>query len=165
MEVRAARPEDYDAAGRVTADAYREFVRADDVGWDEYLAEIGDVAGRAQGVPVLVAVEDGRILGSATIELDDRVVGDEEVGLSPEMANLRMLGVDPSTRGRGVGRALVEASIGLARSAGKSIMVLHTTDRMTRAERLYRSMGFERDPERDQEFEDGLRLLAYRRPI
>jgi ribosomal protein S18 acetylase RimI-like enzyme len=165
MEVRLARPEDCEPAGRVTADAYREFAPADDDGWDAYLAEIADVAGRARLTPVLVALEDGRVLGSATVEMDDRVLGDDDRALPPEMASLRMLGVDPSARGRGAGRALVRASIDLARSAGKTLMVLRTTEPMVGAQRLYESMGFERDPERDLRFDDGFRLIAYRMPI
>jgi ribosomal protein S18 acetylase RimI-like enzyme len=165
MEVRLARPEDYDAAGRVTAEAYREFAPPNNEDWDAYLAEIADVAGRARRTPVLVAVEDGRVVGSTTIEMDDRVLGDDDSTLPREMASLRMLGVDPAARGRGAGRALVQASIDLARSAGKSLMVLRTTEPMVGAQRLYRSMGFERDRERDLSFEDGFRLIAYRLPI
>jgi GNAT superfamily N-acetyltransferase len=81
------------------------------------------------------------------------------------MACLRMLGVDPSARGRGIGRALVEASIDLARAAGKTVMTLRTTDVMHAAHGLYRSMGFEPDPDRDVVFDDGFRLIAFRRPI
>jgi ribosomal protein S18 acetylase RimI-like enzyme len=165
MEIRAALPEDYDEAGRVTAEAYREFMPPDDPDWISYLALIGDIAGRADRTPVLVAAERGAILGSATVEMDDRVVGDDDEALPPEMASLRMLGVDPGTRGRGAGRALVEASIELARTAGKAVMVLRTTEVMLAAQRLYRAMGFERDPDRDLVFDNGFRLIAYRRPI
>jgi ribosomal protein S18 acetylase RimI-like enzyme len=165
MKVRLVRREEYDQAGRVTADAYLEFAPESDPEWDAYLAEIGDVAGRAGRMPVLVATEDGLIPGSATVEMDDRVMGDDDETLPPEMACLRMLGVDPGTRGRGVGRALVQASIELARAEGKTVMTLRTTDAMHDAQHLYRSMGFERDPDRDHVFDNGFRLIAYRRPI
>ena len=44
VEVRPARPEEYEEAGRVTALAYREF--ADGESWDRYLNRIADVAAR-----------------------------------------------------------------------------------------------------------------------
>jgi len=165
VEIRAVRPDEYEEAGRVTAEAYREFARPGDPDWEEYLREIADVAGRAPKTPVLVAVDEGRVLGSATLEMDDHVVGDDDAWLPPDVASLRMLGVDPEARGRGVGRALVLATIELARSAGKSRYVLRTTERMTAAHRLYESMGFERDAERDLVFENGFRLVAYRLAI
>ena len=37
IEVRRALPQEYEEAGRVTALAYREFVRPEDAGWNEYL--------------------------------------------------------------------------------------------------------------------------------
>jgi GNAT superfamily N-acetyltransferase len=165
VEIRAARPEEYEEAGRVTADAYREFAPPGDHGWETYLGEIADVAGRAGRTWVLVAAEDGAILGSATVEMDDRVLGDDDEVLPPEMACLRMLGVDPAARGRGVGRALVDGSIDLARAQGKSVMTLRTTDTMHAARRLYRSMGFEPDPARDVVFDSGFRLIAFRLAI
>jgi GNAT superfamily N-acetyltransferase len=165
VDVREVRPEEYAETGRVTAGAYREFAPQGNADWEMYLREIADIAGRAAKTPVLVAVEDGRILGSATVEMDDRVVGDDDAALPPDMASLRMLGVDPEARGRGAGRALVEATIDLARRRGKTLCVLRTTERMEVAHRLYESMGFERDLARDLVFEDGFRLLAYRMAI
>jgi GNAT superfamily N-acetyltransferase len=165
VDVREVRPEEYAEAGRVTAGAYREFAPQGNADWEKYLREIADIGGRAAKTPVLVAVEEGRILGSATVEMDDRVVGDDDAALPPEMASLRMLGVDPQARGRGAGRALVEATIDLARRSGKTLCVLRTTERMVVAHRLYESMGFERDLARDLVFEDGFRLVAYRLAI
>lgn len=165
IEVRAVRQEEYEGAGRVTARAYEEFVRPGEDGWDAYLGRLADVAGRAGRTLVLVAVEDGRILGSATLELEARVPGGEREAapLPPGEAHLRMVGVDPEARGRGVGRLLVQACVERAREAGKSLLTLNTTPRMWAARRLYESMGFRRRP--DQVFEDGTRLLSYELPL
>jgi hypothetical protein len=77
MEIREVRRTEYEEAGRVTASAYREVVPPD-AGQDlaEYLELIADIRGRADRTVVLVAVEEGRLLGSATLELD-RPIGDE----------------------------------------------------------------------------------------
>ena len=63
--------------------------------WEDYLEQIADVAGRADRTTILVAVEDGRILGSATLELDGRIDEDEDGPLAPGEAHIRMLGVAP----------------------------------------------------------------------
>jgi ribosomal protein S18 acetylase RimI-like enzyme len=159
VEIRELREDEWDEAGRVTAEAYDEFVAEDDPDWDEYHAEIGDVRGRAERATVLGAFGDGQILGTATVEFDRTLSGDP---LPPDVARLRMLGVAPAARGRGVGRALVEAANALAVEHGRSAMLLHTTDLMKTALALYEDMGFVRDPERDRVFEDGFVLVAYR---
>jgi ribosomal protein S18 acetylase RimI-like enzyme len=161
MEVRDIRPGEEADAGRVTRLAYLEFVDPGDPDWGGYLDQVGDVAGRAaRGVPVLVAVEDGRVLGSATLETEDAGMGDDPV--EPGTANMRMLGVDPDARGRGVGRSLVEACLDLARRRGKRAVTLHTTTDMKAAHRLYESMGFVRDPARDWQVAEDFMLYAFR---
>jgi ribosomal protein S18 acetylase RimI-like enzyme len=161
MEIRLARSEEFIEAGEVTAGAYVEFARPGEDDWDGYLAELADVAGRADRTEIHVAVEDGRVLGCVTLELDE-TVGDDDKELPPEVSCIRMLGVRPEARGRGIGRALVEACIDRSREAGKETVTLRTTHLMKAAQRLYRSMGFVRDPERDMVFESGFTLIAFR---
>jgi GNAT superfamily N-acetyltransferase len=160
VEVRPARPEEYEEAGRVTALAYREF--ADGESWGRYLDRIANVAARAHVGVVLVAVEDGRILGSATLELQDRIEDDDDP-LPPDQAEIRMLGVEPGQRGRGVARAIMDACFAWAAKAGKTRMLLHTTQRMTAAQAMYGALGFERLP--DRVLPDGFVLLTYERTI
>jgi ribosomal protein S18 acetylase RimI-like enzyme len=104
IETRRARPDEYDEAGRVTALAYREFVRPGETLWESYVEEIADVRSRAEIADVIVALEDGRIVGSATLELGERIDADEDPPLEPDEAHIRMLGVGPDARGRGVER-------------------------------------------------------------
>ena len=160
MQVRRIHPEETAEAGRVTREAYDEFVDPNDSDWGGYLQEIGDVAARAERVTVLVAVDDGRVLGSVSIETEGASLGDDPV--EPGTANVRMLGIDPVARGRGAGRALVEACIAFARARGLRAVTLHTADIMVAARGLYGSMGFVRDPARDWEISDDFTLTAYR---
>jgi ribosomal protein S18 acetylase RimI-like enzyme len=76
-----------------------------------------------------------------------------------------MLGVDPSARGRGIGRALVEACIEQTRATGKRVVTLRTTERMKAAQALYSSMAFRRDEGNDMLTESGMPLLAYRMDV
>ena len=158
LHVRPALPEEYEEAGRVVRAAYAEFVRPGETSWQGYLDHVADVAGRAHRALVLVAVEDGRILGSATLELEGRVDADD-APLPPGEAHVRMLGVHPEARRRGVARALMAACEEEARRRGKTLLTLHTTERMRAAQRMYESLGFERWP--DRVFDDGFVLLTY----
>ena len=162
MEVREVRPGEYDEAGRVTALAYREFVRRGETSWEEYLEHIADVERRVGRSLVLVAIEDGRILGSATLELGERI-DDEDPPLAADEAHIRMLGVRPDARGRGVASALIDACFERARLAGRSRMTLHTTMRMPIAQGMYERMGFHRLE--DRIFPDGFVLLTFEKAI
>ena len=163
IEIRPVRPEEYRAAGRVTADAYREFARPDR-DWPAYLERLSDVADRVRRTEVLVAVEEGRILGTVTLELTGRTDAGtrshESEPLDPGEAHVRMLGVAPEARGRGVGRMLMEACLVEARRAGKTHLTLNTTERMRAARAMYDAMGFTRTE--DTVFPDGFVLLSYR---
>jgi ribosomal protein S18 acetylase RimI-like enzyme len=164
IQVRAVRPQEYEAAGGVTALAYREFAPSDNPDWTEYLRRIADVSSRAERALVLGAFEDGRVLGTVTVEIDRRIEGGHDRDpLDPDEAHIRMLGVDPEARGRGIGRTLMDAAVAEARRARKRRMTLGTTERMTAAHKLYESMGFARGP--DQVFDDGFRLRNYELPL
>lgn len=161
MEIREARPEEYADVGDVVAAAYAPFGTPDDQGWNEHLDLVRRVADRAQRTVVLAAVEDGRVLGSATIELFG-VIGDDDRELPLGWAFLRMVGVDPEAQGRGIGRALVADSIRRVEAAGKRTFGLRTMPELKKAQRLYRSLGFVRDRSLDMALEDGHTLLGYR---
>jgi len=162
IEVRRALPAEYEEAGRVTALAYREFVRPEDGDWNDYLDRIADVRDRAGRTVVLVAVEDGRILGSATLELEARTE-EGEPPVPPDEAHLRMLGVHPDARRRGIARMLMDASVEEARRAGKHRLTLNTTRRMRAAQSMYEALGFERLD--DRVFPDGFVLLGYEKRL
>jgi ribosomal protein S18 acetylase RimI-like enzyme len=166
IEVREARPEEHAAAGKVTADAYREFIRPGEDDWERYLLRIADVTARADRTTILVAIEDGRVLGSLTLELDGRVRDEDDEDqrpLDPREAHIRMLGVDPASRGRGVAKALMAESEARARVAGKTFMTLNTTRRMKAAQAMYARLGYGRLE--DRVFPDGFVLLGYSKQL
>lgn len=162
IEVREALSHEHAEAGEVTALAYREFVRPGDPDWEEYLRRLADVEGRARVAIVFIAVEEGRVLGSATLEVGERIESDDPP-LPPDEAHMRMLGVHPDARRRGIARMLIDACIERARAMGKTRMSLHTTHRMKVARAMYEAMGFRRLP--DRVFPDGFVLLTYERAI
>jgi ribosomal protein S18 acetylase RimI-like enzyme len=161
IEIREVAPDEWDDAGRVTADAYREFVR--DTDWESYLGRIADVRGRAERTTIFVALDDGKIVGSATLELQGRVEPEDEPTLRPGEAHIRMVGVSPDTRARGVGRLLMEACEDTARAAGKTFVTLHTTQRMTAAQAMYTKLGYERGVDRD--LGEGFVLLSFSKQL
>jgi GNAT superfamily N-acetyltransferase len=157
MEVRTARPDEYAALGDLTVAAY-EALEPGRLG--TYANELRDVAARADGVEVLVATDSGRVLGGVSY-----VPGPGSPGAEfddPDAAGIRMLAVAGDARRRGVGAALTQACIDRAVAAGRRQIVLHSTDRMVDAHRLYLRLGFERDPSIDWEPEPDFWLRGFR---
>ncbi|HEY1914646.1 MAG TPA: GNAT family N-acetyltransferase [Streptosporangiaceae bacterium] len=111
---------------------------------------------------VLVAIDDGAIVGTAMLEPWHP---GSEVARSPAEAEMRALAVSPQARGRGVGGTLVRAVLDRAAARGARRLVLCTQQEMAAAQRLYLAQGFTRMPDRDWEPVPGLTLLAYGRPV
>jgi ribosomal protein S18 acetylase RimI-like enzyme len=159
IRIREATEDELDEAGRVTAEAYRALIRpGHDADWESYLERIADVRDRASRTVIMVAVDDGQVIGSATLELQARTDADDDP-LDERRAHIRMLGIRPDAQGQGAGRALMEACEARAAEAGKTVMTLNTTRRMTAAQRMYERLGYERQP--DRVFPDGFVLLSY----
>src|SRR5262245_59706217 len=66
--------------------------------------------------------------------------------LDSETGELKRMYVDPVVRGRGIGRALVEALEREARGLGVRRVVLETGTRLVAAIRLYEGLGYVRIP-------------------
>jgi ribosomal protein S18 acetylase RimI-like enzyme len=160
LHIRPVRADEHAALGELTVDAYAS---ADPRTLDDgYSEELRDVARRARDAVVLVAVDAGtdEVVGGVTFVPD--VSSPLAEFTEPDAAGIRMLAVAPHARGRGVGEALTRACVERARAGGRRQVVLHSTDRMTAAHRLYTRLGFERDPAIDWEPEPGLWLRGFR---
>ena len=112
---------------------------AQEYGWDGgYEALIAEIVGRflrefkPERERCVVAERAGEIVGSVFAVED-----------SADTARLRLLYVEPSARGNGLGQKLVDECIAFARAKGYSRLDLWTNDILTAARRIYQKAGFE----------------------
>ncbi|SDG62202.1 putative acetyltransferase [Psychroflexus sediminis] len=87
-----------------------------------------------------VLLEGDEILGSAGISPLDN--GD------PEICELQKMYFDPSARGRGLGRQMMQKCLDFAKDQGFQVCYIETLLSMTAAQKLYQKTGFEYISER-----------------
>jgi GNAT superfamily N-acetyltransferase len=80
---------------------------------------------------LLLAFEDDAAIGTACMRR-----------IAPDTCEIKRMWVDPSHRGGGIGRAMLDRLIAGAQAAGYPRMRLDSPDFMTAAHSLYRSKGF-----------------------
>ncbi|RWF72516.1 GNAT family N-acetyltransferase, partial [Mesorhizobium sp.] len=113
-------------------------IYAQDYGWDEtYEALVAEILGEfvknfvPQWERSWIAEREGEVVGSVFV-----------MRKSPKVAKLRLLYVEPSARGLGIGRRLVDECIAFSRAKGYKTLTLWTNDILGSARRLVDAAGF-----------------------
>jgi ribosomal protein S18 acetylase RimI-like enzyme len=164
--IRDLQPREFDALGRLMVDVYSKLdgfpTPTEQPRYYELLANIGRFTEKPD-TRVLVAVTPGDELVGGVVYFGDMAqYGSGGLATSiHDASGIRLLGVDPRFRGSGAGRALTSACIELAREAGHSQVILHTTQAMGIAWALYERMGFARSEDLDF-LQEGFPVFGFR---
>lgn len=152
--IRNLRPDESAQLGELLCDVYAQLdgfpTPAEQPNYYAMLANIGRFSERPE-TQVLVAVSDtGELLGGVVYFGDMAQYGSGGIATTVTNASgIRLLGVSPRARGKGVGKALTQACIALARQRQHGEVVLHTTQAMQVAWTMYEKLGFVRSPDLD----------------
>lgn len=169
LAIRGLQPDEHDTLGRLMVQVYSSLegfpTPLEQPHYYELLANIGRFAEKP-GVRVLVAMTGaGELAGGVVYFGDMAQYGSGGIATTiPNASGIRLLGVDPRFRGGGVGKALTNACIQLARDAGHREVILHTTAPMQVAWKMYERLGFVRAKELDF-LQEGYPVLGFRMSI
>ena len=154
--IRAAADEDAEAVVALWTEAY---FNEGEGGRDAPYARSDFEETATAATHLLVSELDGIVVGVVALlapgEPNRAVAADDE-------AELARLVVSATARGRGIGRALANRCTELARSKGWPAIALWSRPYQRAGHRLYESLGYKRQPERDSVDETGFERLVYR---
>jgi ribosomal protein S18 acetylase RimI-like enzyme len=154
IDVRPARPDEFEALGRLCVAAYAGV--PGEALPPAYASVLEDIPARlALGAEVLAAHHpEAGVVGCVTLVLEDGPLFEHRYGVDGD-CSFRMLAVDPAAQGLGAGRALVDACLDRCRAAGRRRIVIASTPAKVTARGLYESLGFARVPEVDLDVHPG----------
>lgn len=158
LTIAQIRPDQLDAVGELTVGVYV----GEGLSNPEYVPQLRDAASRAASATVLVAEQDGAVVGAVTVATRGGEWAEQAV---PGEAVIRMLVVDPAARGAGIGQALVRACLDRARADGCTVVRLSSQEEMRAAHRIYEDLGFVRTPGFDWYPIPDLFLRTYALPL
>jgi GNAT superfamily N-acetyltransferase len=145
--VRTAQADEFSLVGKLMVDVYSKLdgfpKESDQPDYYKMLANVGDLT-RRPDTELLVAVTDSdKIAGAVVFFGDMKYYGSGGTATSEKnCSGFRLLAVDPSMRGKGVGKLLTEECIRRAKLKGHRQLIIHSTRAMAIAWRMYETIGF-----------------------
>ncbi len=164
--IRNAKPSEFKEIGGLMVKVYSElegFPKADEQPqYYNTLANIGDFTKKPDTELLVALSNEGEILGGVLFFSDMQHYGSGGTApLEKNASGFRLLAVNDSARGLGVGKALSKACINKAKEKNHQHVVIHTTDFMKIAWRMYENLGFKRSE--DLDFKQGkLQVYGFR---
>ena len=154
LTIRDLRPEEFGALGQLMVEVYSQLegfpTPEEQPRYYALLARIGSFADKKDARVLVALSAEGELVGGVVYFGDMAEYGSGGTATAEKQASgIRLLGIHPRFRGLGAGRALTEACIQLAREAGHAQVILHTTQAMQVAWRLYERLGFQRSVDLD----------------
>lgn len=141
--LREYQPDDAAAVSAVVMNAFNQFRHAYS-DWSAFSERLSQFVRSANEIEIIVAEVKKAVVGAVGYV----GAGQPKPAFYPaEWPMVRMLVVEPSYRGLGIGRALTEECIKRAQRDHAPLIALHTSPLMSVALPLYERMGFRRERE------------------
>ena len=152
--IRYAKPAEFEKIGKLMIQVYSQLegfpTAIEQPNYYKMLATIGDLT-HNPATELLVAVSsDEKIMGAVVYFSDMQFYGSGGTATKEQNASgFRLLAVDPSTRGKGIGKLLIQECIRTAKNKKHDIVIIHSTLLMQIAWKMYENLGFKRAEDLD----------------
>jgi GNAT superfamily N-acetyltransferase len=147
--IRNARPEEFEEIGKLMAIVYSQLngfpKQNEQPNYYNMLAHVGDFTNNP-GTELLVALSaDDKIAGAVVYFSDMKYYGSGGTATQEKnAAGFRLLAVNLSEQGKGIGKILTNECIRKAKNQKRNQMIIHTTMAMQTAWKMYEKPGFQK---------------------
>lgn len=154
FSVRNARSDEFKQVGDLLVNVYSKIegfpTETDQPEYYKLLHNAGELA-RNKNTEILIAVNLEGAIGGAVVYINDmKDYGSGGIATMEKNAcGFRLLAVNPDYRNKGIGKKLTLACIEKGKLAGLSEMIIHSTESMQIAWKMYEKMGFKRSADLD----------------
>lgn len=162
IQIETLKEEDKERYAEVLVESYSQYevLYPNKEMWKNYVNDIRASANNQNSEKIFVAKKNNDILGGLQL-----FIGAEKAYGLPDLeidsTIVRLLGIHPKGRGRGIATKLLNKSFQYAKNRGDEYLYLHSTDMMNVAIRLYLTLGFIRDETRDFD-KNGLLVKSFK---
>jgi len=152
--IRKAKTSEFERIGELLIEVYSTLdgfpKKEEQPQYYEMLKNVGQLT-QNKAIEIFVAVSKlGHIGGGIVYFNDMKDYGSGGSATQEKNASgFRLLGVDPKTRGLGIGKLLTQYCIEKGKQSGSETMVIHTTNAMKLAWGMYERLGFKRASDLD----------------
>lgn len=152
--VRNAKPEEFKEIGKLMVEVYSQLdgfpKESEQPNYYKMLANVGELTHKLETELLAAIASDGKIAGGVVYFGDMQYYGSGGTATQElNTSGFRLLAVDPSIRGQGIGKLLTNECIRKAKDKKRKQMVIHTTMAMQTAWKMYESLGFKRAEDLD----------------
>jgi GNAT superfamily N-acetyltransferase len=153
-KVREATPDEFQEIGKLMVNVYSQLEgfpsKDEQPDYYKMLANIGSLTENPKTKLLVAVSSSGKIGGGVVYFGDMKYYGSGGTATSEKNAScFRLLAVDPATRGQGIGKLLTKAYIQMAKDEKQDQVIIHSTETMQIAWKMYENMGFKRSKELD----------------
>lgn len=152
--VREAQPSEFKQIGELMVNVYSQLkgfpTPSEQPNYYKMLKNIGDLTENSKA-KLLVAVSDNNKIVGGVLYFDNmkNYGSGGTATLEKNAAGFRLLAVDTTIRGKGIGKLLTNTCIQLAKDTNQSQLIIHSTKAMQIAWKMYEKIGFKRSEDLD----------------
>jgi GNAT superfamily N-acetyltransferase len=152
--VRNAKPLEFSEIGKLMVHVYSQLEgfpkELEQPNYYKMLANVGELTNKPETELLVAVSNEGKIAGAVVYFGDMQYYGSGGTATQEKNSSgFRLLAVDPTTRGGGIGKILTQACIQKAKDSKRVQLIIHTTNAMQTAWKMYEKIGFKRSVDLD----------------
>jgi GNAT superfamily N-acetyltransferase len=153
-KIRNAKPGEFEEVGKLMVRVYSQLEgfpkESEQPDYYKMLSNIGELTNNPETELLVAVSSDNKIAGGVVYFSDMQYYGSGGTATKEQnAAGFRLLAVDPSARGHGIGRLLTNECIRKAKAKKLAQVIIHSTKAMQIAWRMYENLGFKRSEDLD----------------